>query len=160
MVFHRILTSSASRDHRNSEIAATVPAAQTHVRPVPAVDNPKIVQWIAALDDSRYKTRVSASQELAKLGHLAKPLLRKSLENQPSPEARNRISQLLEGLKEFQSNGERVRTLRAIEVLERMETPEARQFLALLAQGAAGTWQTKEAAAALKRLTAQAALLR
>ena len=47
---------------------------------------------------------------------------------------------------------ETLRSLRAIEVLEHIATPEARQLLARLADGAPGAWQTREAKAALERL--------
>lgn len=42
--------------------------------------------------------------------------------------------------------------LRAVEVLEQIDTPEARRLLAELAQGAAAARLTQEAKAALERL--------
>jgi hypothetical protein len=47
--------------------------------------------------------------------------------------------------------GERLRAYRAIEVLERIGTPEARQLLQTLAAGAPGALLTTTAQAALKR---------
>jgi hypothetical protein len=49
-------------------------------------------------------------------------------------------------------SGEALRTVRAIEVLERTATPEACKLLRELAKGAPGARLTREAAAALKRL--------
>jgi hypothetical protein len=49
--------------------------------------------------------------------------------------------------------GEPLRTSRAIEVLERIAAPEARQLLTKLAAGAPGAEPTREAKAALERLT-------
>jgi hypothetical protein len=46
----------------------------------------------------------------------------------------------------------RLRELRAVELLEGVGTPAAEQYLAELAQGAAGAPLTREAAAALGRL--------
>jgi hypothetical protein len=44
--------------------------------------------------------------------------------------------------------------LRAVEVLERIGDAEARQLLERVASGAEASWQTREAKAALNRLTA------
>ncbi len=44
------------------------------------------------------------------------------------------------------------RTLRAVEVLEALQTPEARRLLEELAKGAAGAVLTEQAKAALSRL--------
>jgi hypothetical protein len=51
---------------------------------------------------------------------------------------------------------EQLRLVRAVEVLERMGTPEARGLLRALAEGAPGTLPTREAQAALDRLSASA----
>ena len=48
---------------------------------------------------------------------------------------------------------ERLRMLRALEALERIGTPEARQLLHQLGQGAPEAWLTREAKAGLQRLT-------
>ena len=45
------------------------------------------------------------------------------------------------------------RIVRAIEVLEKTNTPEGRQILESLAKGAGGALQTREAQAALARMT-------
>jgi hypothetical protein len=47
---------------------------------------------------------------------------------------------------------EELRDLRAVQALEYMGTPEARQVLSSVAQGAAGCRLTEEAQASLKRL--------
>jgi hypothetical protein len=47
---------------------------------------------------------------------------------------------------------EQLRLIRAVETLERIGTPEARQVLRTLAQGATGALPTCEADAALNRL--------
>jgi hypothetical protein len=43
--------------------------------------------------------------------------------------------------------------MRALEALEHMDAPEARELLQRLANGAPEAWLTKEATAALRRLT-------
>jgi hypothetical protein len=53
--------------------------------------------------------------------------------------------------------GDRLRELRALEVLERLGTPEARQVLKALADGAPAARLTREARSALDRLARQPA---
>jgi hypothetical protein len=48
--------------------------------------------------------------------------------------------------------GETLRCLRAIELLERLGTPEARKLLERLGQGSPEAWLTQEAKASLGRL--------
>jgi hypothetical protein len=133
----------------------SVPFLQARLRPVPILD-PKqrqhIIQLIAGLDQEEFAAREKATQELAKLGDTAEIELRKALENQPSDEVRRRIEGLLEKLQTPARLRERLRGLRANEVLEKLGTPEARQVLKTLAQGAAEAELTRDAKAALERL--------
>ena len=55
-------------------------------------------------------------------------------------------------MQEAALSGERLRPLRALEVLERIGTPEARQVVEGLARAAAGTPLRQEAKAVLERL--------
>jgi hypothetical protein len=90
---------------------------------------------------------------LAKLGPLAHPALQRALGNGPSLQAQQQIEKLLEKQVTGQSlTSDELRALRAVEVLERIGTPEARQVLAELAQGAEGSSLTREAKAACQRL--------
>jgi hypothetical protein len=91
---------------------------------------------------------------LESLGALAEPALRKALEVKPSPEMRRTIESLLEKLAATPS-GDHLRALRVIEVLERIGTAEARQFLQTLASGAQAAPLTGEAKAAVDRLTSR-----
>ena len=52
---------------------------------------------------------------------------------------------------------ERLRGIRAVEVLERLATPEARKLVEELARGAEGVRLTREATTTLRRLTPPAA---
>jgi hypothetical protein len=107
------------------------------------------------LDTNQFAVRESAKQELEKLGEIAAPACRKALEQKPSVEARRRLEALLEKQsREWQNpSSERLRTLRAVEVLEHIGTPEARQVLETLAKGAPEARLTQEAAESLQRLS-------
>jgi RNA polymerase sigma factor (sigma-70 family) len=123
-----------------------------HLQPIAAPDAQRLATLIGDLDSEAFATREAATTELTKLGALAEPALRKALDAGPSAEARRRIEQLLARLETAGATGEVLRTSRAIEILERIATPEARQLLQKLAASAPGAQQTREAKAALERL--------
>jgi len=126
-----------------------------HLKPVATADEKRIAQLIADLDSDEFAAREKATRELEALGEAAAEPCRTALTGNPSIESRRRLERLLS--KQIhdmgQPSAERLRTLRALEVLERARTPEARQLLTTLAKGAPGAWLTREAKAALERLT-------
>ncbi|MFL5338805.1 MAG: hypothetical protein ACJ8F7_01445, partial [Gemmataceae bacterium] len=69
-----------------------------------------------------------------------------------SMESRKRAERLLEKLQHGGPTGDMLRSVRAVEVLERIGTPEARAMLQSLAGGAADARITLEAQSALKRM--------
>ncbi|HMF11982.1 MAG TPA: hypothetical protein VKE94_06735, partial [Gemmataceae bacterium] len=69
----------------------------------------------------------------------------------PSPETKRRLEDVRSKLTGLVLQGERLRAHRAVEVLERIGTAEARQVLQALADGAPGARITTSAQAALKR---------
>jgi WD40 repeat protein len=124
-----------------------------HLRPVPAADEKRLAGLIAALDADEFTVREKASRELEALGEGAAAACHKALEGHPSAEARRRLERLRnKQLREMvQTSPDRLRSLRALEILERAGTAEARQLLKNLAAGAAGARLTREARAALER---------
>jgi RNA polymerase sigma factor (sigma-70 family) len=106
---------------------------------------------IADLDSDSFDRRAAASKELAGFGAEAEPALRRALATRPSAEARKRLEELLSNCGSLRT-AEVLRCLRALAVLERIGTPEARQVLGRVAEGAAEDWLTEEAKAALRRL--------
>jgi WD40 repeat protein len=137
---------------------------EKRLQPAKKVDpDAPVRQLIKELDADDFATRENASKELKKIGKPAEPLLRKALDGNPSAEVRRRIEALLEeGLKPVPVKTlppgvlerERLRTVRAIRVLEQIGTPEARKVLEALAKGEPDERATQEARASLERLTA------
>jgi len=125
---------------------------EKRLRSIPAADENRISRLIGQLDDGRFSIRQQAAQELEKLGELASPALRRTLEKKPTVEVRRRAEVLLDLAEAQHLSSEGLRTLRAVEVLERVADPEARKILQSLAAGAPGATVTQEAQAALKRL--------
>jgi RNA polymerase sigma factor (sigma-70 family) len=111
----------------------------------------RIAKLVAGLDSPRFTDRNQAMQELEKLGDLAEPALRKALAAKPSLEVSQRLETLLAKLDPAGSPS-RLRILRALEILERLGTSEAREHLARLATGAPDALLTREARAAAERL--------
>src|SRR5205823_1163704 len=112
-----------------------------------------IDQLVKDLDSDNFTKRQKANKALEQLESQARPALEKVLANPPSAEARSRAKNLLERLDGPVAAPEDLRMVRAVEVLERVGTAEARDLLARLAKGAAGARLTTEASASLGRLT-------
>jgi WD40 repeat protein len=129
----------------------TVAFLKNHLSPVTAADPKRVKPLLAALDSDQFAERDKAMTELEQLGLSVEPALRKALSAKPSLEVRQRIEAILDKL----AGGPRWRVLRALEVLEHIATPEARQFLEKLSQGTAELWPTQEAKASLVRLKAR-----
>jgi hypothetical protein len=123
-----------------------------HLRPVTTADLKAARGRIAELDSESFAVREKASAELERFGPAAVPLLEQALREGPAPEAKRRLTQLLEKLDPLPASGEPLRAWRALAVLERAATTEARRLLAELAGGEPDVWLTREAKAALQRL--------
>jgi hypothetical protein len=106
---------------------------------------------IADLDSDDFRTRENATRGLQNLGELTGPALRQAAAANPSAEVARRLEALLERLHE-PPHGERLRGLRALEVLEHIGTAEAQRILSRLAAGPPEARLTEEAAASLMRL--------
>ena len=95
--------------------------------------------------------RAAAAQELAGLGELAEPAVRRALDGKPSTEVQKRLEALLAGLPTV-PRGETLRMIRTVQVLERLGTSEAQQALRKIAAGPAAARETRDAKEALERL--------
>jgi hypothetical protein len=131
--------------------AQTVPCLKKSLRPVAKVDTERVARLIDDLGRPEFKARSQAAAELEKLGELVRPALERALKGEPSLEMRRRLETLLARTKVEGLKGELLRGFRAVEVLERIGTPEARQVLSVLAEGAPGAVLTEAAAAACRR---------
>jgi len=131
----------------------TVALLAKKLEPVPTVAATDIDKLVADLDNDSFPAREKAHKELEKLKGQARMALEKTLEKPPSAEVKARATKLIERLDAPVSAPEELRILRAVEVLERIATAEARNLLARLAKGAPGARLTVEARASQTRLT-------
>jgi WD40 repeat protein len=120
--------------------------------PVKPVTEERLQKLIADLESETFAVRESATKALAELGENAAPAMRKTLTSKPPLETRKRLEDLIQRIEAKTLTTEELRTWRALDVLERIGTPEVRQVLKALADGAPGARLTEAAKAALKRL--------
>jgi RNA polymerase sigma factor (sigma-70 family) len=124
------------------------------LKPAVGADEEKTNKLIADLDADDFKRRDAARQELEKLGELAEPVLRKALRGNPSLEVAKRIEQVLQKISKLTVNPEKIRDLRAIELLERMNSDGAEVLLNRIAVGVETALLTRQAKASLERIKA------
>jgi WD40 repeat protein len=119
----------------------------------PALDvDPKLIKrLIDDLSSDRFAVRDAAMRELRALGDATEPFLQAAVKQSPTLELTRRLESLLEALRLPQA-GELLLRWRGVQVLEAVNSPEARAVLQELTRGAASARETREAQAALERL--------
>jgi WD40 repeat protein len=123
-----------------------------NLRPAAGVDRKRVLALVADLDSDEFAVRERAAKALEDYGPDAGPLFAEVLAGQPSAEVRRRLEALRAALPLPVRSAGVLRSLRAIVVLERIGTPEARDLLRALAEGAPAARLTQGAKAALERL--------
>jgi RNA polymerase sigma factor (sigma-70 family) len=123
-----------------------------HLRTVAPLGAGAVAKLVADLDSDNPAVRQAASRALAGYGRQTEPALRQALDRGQSLEARQRIQRLIDGFAGDLSADE-LRERRAVMALEWAGAAEARRFLEELAAGDPDAPLTREAAAALNRLS-------
>jgi hypothetical protein len=136
----------------NPDVAIALLAERFKAPPPPAeADVPSLVR---ALDDPAFAAREKAAKRLREVGPKVEPALRDALKT-ATAEAKQRIDQVLsafENNRQPPQTGEAVRSVRAVEVLERVGTPAARRALQAWADQTVELYVAAEAGLALERL--------
>jgi len=133
----------------------TVPFLQERVQPVPPVDHARVSRWVDTLAGDSLVGQDKASTELAKLGDLIIPALRLAINERPPGPSRQRLEKHLERLTNAPLPPETLRSLRAVQVLIRIKTPESCRVLRGLADGALNALLTSAAEAGVNQLAQQ-----
>jgi hypothetical protein len=123
---------------------------QEHLKPAIPVDAASFPPLLTDLDSEDFDTRSRAYDQLAAMGDLATLALRKVLEKPPSLEVKRRAQTLLDRANRV--TPEHLRALRALTILERIDSTGARQVIQALGHGATPARLTAEARNCLKRL--------
>jgi WD40 repeat protein len=134
--------------------AGVVALVAKNLKPTEAkgTDEATVTKLIADLDADSFEAREKAAQQLAALGKSVQPALKKALAEKPSAEAQRHIVGLLERMTDPGPAPDLLRPLRAVELLERIGTPDAKNLLGTLAKGQADAPLTVAAAESLRRL--------
>jgi hypothetical protein len=134
---------------------AAVDLLRDRLRPAdrPTPDVAVIDRLVSQLDDATFAERERATAELRRIGPEAVPHLRRQVSEAPTLEVRLRLEKLVKDLVVMALPPDRLRELRAVELLEQTGTPAARERLKALAGGTPDAALTRAASAALQRLT-------
>ena len=124
----------------------------TQLKSITPVSDEHLQKLISDLDSSRYAVREAALRELAGLGDRALPAVRKAKRGSLSQEAQWRVDRLL-NRRFIPLSSQTVQFLRAVEVLERIGSPEARQELTKLSAGDPRVIETRAVREALEHLS-------
>src|SRR5262249_400472 len=113
-----------------ADAGQTLPWLRDRPKPAPAVtiDRKRLEHLGAELDSDDFAVRDRAAREIEKFGEFAQPAFDKVLAGDPSAQVRSRIDKLAEKYAPAKTP-ERLRALRAIEVLQYISTAEARRLL-------------------------------
>jgi hypothetical protein len=129
----------------------TVSILNERLHPAPKIDSDRLEQLLRDLDSEEFAVRDRATKDVENLGEVAKPAIERALASTDGSAEKRRRLEGLQG-RIAVPTGELLRSLRALEVLEHIARPEARQLLQKLAKGAPEARLTREAKAALGRL--------
>jgi WD40 repeat protein len=131
-----------------------VPLLKAQIKPisVPPLDLKRIELLISQLDHDRYAIREKANQQLLAMGELVITPLQKLLVNPPSEEARCRADRILKKVKDPELTPERLQVLEAIELLEALQTPAAKELLEEIARETLIAQFRQDALLALERM--------
>jgi hypothetical protein len=130
----------------------TLALLKERVKPAPALDMKRIDELVTTLASDQFKAREQAKAELIKMDERIVPAIDRALADNLPLESKRRLEALRQELVGMVMQGDRLRNFRAVEILERIGTPEARQHLQSLADGVSGPSLTTSAEAALRRL--------
>lgn len=128
--------------------AQAVEMLRDRLRPVAPLDAEAVARLIRGLDAQHYRDREGAAAGLRAIGRRVLPMLREA--RLDSEEGAARLAALVRELAAGPTGDER-RHIRAVEVLEQIDTPAARESIDRLAGGDPGAVLTAEAGAAKTR---------
>lgn len=137
-VWEQLLSSDGEQAFAAMKAMAANPAVSVQflrdrVKPAAAFAAADLAKLVAELDAPAYADREAATKQLRELVMDYRPVLQGELDRTPSAEVRERLEALLK--RTDAAGGQMLRQFRAIEVLGRINTPEARAVLAAVANG-------------------------
>jgi hypothetical protein len=120
------------------------------------IEPKRLARLLEELNARQFEVRDQATKELERFGDVVEPALREALTKKPPLEVVRRIDQILVHNKQRPMSPEKLRVLRAVEVLEYTDTADARQALEQFAKLMPETLLRQEARTACQRLDRRA----
>ena len=131
----------------------TVALFRTTLKPAASTNDDALLdQLVTDLGNEKFAVREAAFRRLDELGERAVVGLRARLANISDAEPRARVMRLLAKHDPTTPTAEVIREARALEILEQINTPEARALLKDLSAGTPSARRTQAAAEALRRM--------
>jgi hypothetical protein len=131
--------------------AGAVAFLREQLEPAPKPDLEQAARLIRELESDDYRVREKASEKLGQMGEGILGALKDARKRGLSLEQHRRLDRLIDAVDGPTVRGEPLRTLRVVEVVERIDTGEARKLLESWASGAPEARLTREAKAVLAR---------
>lgn len=135
-----------------------LPFLKKHLQPVVRPDPKRVENLLNALDSDEFAERSKAETELKRHAEFVRADLEEALRKENTLARQKLLEKLLQEAQQAElpfGTPEKTRRWRALEVLERIGTAEAKQILRDLADGAPGSGLTVAAQAVLKRLDSE-----
>lgn len=157
-LWHELASASAPRAYQALlSLTAAPPDAiamlRAKLQPVePAPDDKELRRLVSTLDSQRFAERDTAAAKLKEAGTAALPILREVSRKSDSPEQRQRAQKIMDEIEKPALLAPDVRSARALEVLENINSREAREIVRRLAHGRPDAWLTWNAKATLARM--------
>ena len=156
-LWHDLQASDPQRAYRAIGVLVKSPGQAIELLKPKAVsgntnDPRKFKQWIDKLDNDDFQVRENATKELIDSGELAEDSLRQAFAGSLSPEAQRRVIQVLNKLPSAVPHSTTLATIRSLELLELLNTPESRRLIEEISLGTGDPVQKREAEQTLKRV--------
>jgi hypothetical protein len=145
---------SAAQGRLATAPGMALPLLRQRLRP-DKIDGRWLADRLADLDNEAFPKREAATRDLLRVAEAVEEDLRQAREKATSAEVRRRLDGILQAPPAAVPESELLRMLRAVAVLERIGSNEARAMLKTLAEGQPGAQLTQEAKMALHRLQSQ-----
>jgi RNA polymerase sigma factor (sigma-70 family) len=127
--------------------AEAVPLLANGWKALPRATPKQIERWVQELNSDQFAMRTNATAELERFQTGHEGLLKKAFQEAGSLEVRQRLESILRRL-----DPQRLRRTRMLEILERIDNAQARQFLQALGDQTEDAELAREAAAGLERV--------
>lgn len=124
--------------------ASSVSFLGEKLKPAAPLDGARIAKLVANLDHDSFEEREKAERELNQQLEFVEPTLRRALPLQTSLKSKSRLERILANARNVRISPFQLQGLRAVEVLEYIDTPQSLQILEATAKGVKDARLTQE----------------